>query len=161
MESSYGALSNEPSTNEFVGPLIASASDRTLYVMVSAYTAFIDVELWCDLVPQLTSGQKLTLSIPTAGLAQQFYIAVPSSNMITCCTTGGSGDSDLYVKFGSFPCPSQAPTMLSVMDPLPMRLLAHLVLQHLITHCLSWFLHTFHSLMLNCGANTLQASQRQ
>jgi hypothetical protein len=52
---------------------------------------------------QLTSGQKQTVSIAAAGSDEQFYIAVPSSNMITCHTTSGSGNSDLYAKFGSQP----------------------------------------------------------
>jgi hypothetical protein len=50
---------------------------------------------------QLTSEQKLTFSIPTTGLAQQFYISLtsPSSKMIICHTSGGSGNSVLCAKF--------------------------------------------------------------
>ena len=50
---------------------------------------------------QLTSEQKLTSSIPTTGLAQQLYISLPSpsSKMIICRTSGGSGNSVLCAKF--------------------------------------------------------------
>lgn len=56
--------------------------------------------------PQLTSGQRQTFSISSAGKNQTFFAAVPRSVRITCRTagtTGSSGDSDLYVKFGSHP----------------------------------------------------------
>ena len=58
-------------------------------------------------LPQLTAGQRLTLSISSVGANQMYYIAVPRSNRVTCRTTGtsgsSSGDPDLYVKFGSQP----------------------------------------------------------
>ena len=47
--SSYDASSISVSANEKVGPLSPSTSERILYVMVHAYTAFNDVMLWCDI----------------------------------------------------------------------------------------------------------------
>jgi len=102
---SYGVKSDSGSSNEKVGPLKASTSARTLYVMVHAFTAFNNVQLWCDLTPsitQLTAGKKVTLSISTKGQNRMFKITVPKTNVITCYTTGSSsskGDPDLYVKF--------------------------------------------------------------
>ncbi len=61
----YAEFGSEPNTdsvwasegdsaNETIGPLEASTtSDRRLYVMVYAYTAFKDVQLQCDLIPQV------------------------------------------------------------------------------------------------------------
>ena len=104
--SSFDASSASYSANEKVGPLSPSISERTLYVMIYAYTAFNDVMLWCDLYQPLTPGETQTSSITTATQNQMFYIAVPSSNIVTCHTigsTGTIGDADLYAKFGSEP----------------------------------------------------------
>ena len=123
--SSYEASSISVSANEKVGPLSPSISERTLYVMIYAYTAFNDVMLWCDLEyvtsqptatpttrkptsanQQLTPGQTQTSSITTAKQNQMFYIAVPPSSIVTCHTIGSTstiGDADLYAKFGSEP----------------------------------------------------------
>jgi hypothetical protein len=47
---SRDAASEGSSHAEVVGPLTASTTtDRTLYVMVYAFTAFVNVQLWCDL----------------------------------------------------------------------------------------------------------------
>ena len=61
----------------------------------------------------------------------------------------------------SLPRLQQLFTFLEVLERLTMRLLAHSVLQHWIKHCMSWYMHTKHSEMFNCGAtlNTQQASQ--
>ncbi len=107
--SSHDASSTDPSTNQKVGPFPSSTLARTLYVMVNAYTAFNDVELWCDLttsITELTAGKKVTLSISTAKQNRKFKITVPQSKEITCYTTGSStskGDPDLYVKFSTQP----------------------------------------------------------
>ena len=80
---SYGVMSDSKSSNEKVGPIKASTSARTLYVMVHAYTAFKNVDLWCNLTPsifqitQLTPGNKETVSIPTAKQNRMFKIPVP------------------------------------------------------------------------------------
>ena len=50
-------------------------------------------------------------------------------------------------------------TMVSVTDPLTMMSsLAHNLLQHIISHCMSWFRQTVHWLMLNCGATLFLGS---
>ena len=46
--STYDAASLSISANEKVGPLSPSTSERTLYIMVYAYTAFNDGVLWCN-----------------------------------------------------------------------------------------------------------------
>jgi len=110
--SSHDASSTDPSTNQKVGPFPSSTLARTLYVMVNAYTAFNDVELWCDLttsITELTAGKKVTLSISTEGQNRMFKIAVPPSSIVTCHTTGSTstrGDPDLFAKFGSQPTES-------------------------------------------------------
>ena len=81
--SSYDALSNGGSTNEVVGPLNASTSDRTLYVMVYALTPIIDVELWCDLdyTTSKPTASSTTIS-PTSNLTSSTYAptGLPTSN---------------------------------------------------------------------------------
>ena len=81
--SSYDALSNGGSTNEAVGPLNASTSDRTLYVMVYALTPIIDVELWCDLdyTTSKPTASSTTIS-PTSNLSSSTNAPtrLPTSN---------------------------------------------------------------------------------
>ena len=81
--SSYDALSNGGSTNEVVGPLNASTSDRTLYVMVYALTPIIDVELRCDLdyTTSKPTASSTTIS-PTSNLTSSTYAptGLPTSN---------------------------------------------------------------------------------
>ena len=51
------SVSKRASTVEVVGPLSASStSDRTLYVMVHAFTAFNNVHLWCDMTKKTTAA---------------------------------------------------------------------------------------------------------
>ena len=52
--------------NETVGPLEASkTSARRLYVMVYAYTALKNVELWCDLTPEPSTTSENPSQNPT------------------------------------------------------------------------------------------------
>jgi hypothetical protein len=104
---SYDALSNGGSTNEVVGPLNASTSDRTLYVMVYASTPFIDVELRCDLeyttskptaspttispTSNLTSSTNAPTGLPTSNQTAKPTNAptrLPTSNEISGKPTG-------------------------------------------------------------------------
>ena len=135
----YAKFGSEPNTNsdwasegdsanETVGPLKASTSARTLYVMVFAYSPLKDVKLWCDLITELTAGEKVALSISTKGQNRMFKITVPKTKAITCYTTGSSsskGDPDLYVKFITKPTlssnnvVSKRASTVEVVGPLP------------------------------------------
>jgi hypothetical protein len=67
---SQDAISTGGSNDEVVGPLAASTTtDRTLYVMVHAYEAFVDVQLWCDLMtssPTATPTTRKPTALPTS-----------------------------------------------------------------------------------------------
>lgn len=100
---------------------------------------------------------KVKCSIPTAKLAQYFYIVFLHQTWSLVAQLVAAA---MLICTSILPC--KATSMVSVMEPLPMRrLLVHSLLQHLIAYCMSRFMHTVHLLMLNCGANTLQAIQLQ
>jgi hypothetical protein len=58
---SHDAASEASSYAEIVGPLAASTmTDRTLYVMVYAFSAFVNVQLWCDLMTSSPTASPTT-----------------------------------------------------------------------------------------------------
>jgi len=80
----------------------------TYYAMLRAYTAYSGVTLTGsysaagDGVPVLTNGVPVSIS-GAAGSLQYWKINTPAGKTLTVSITGGSGDADLYTRFGSKP----------------------------------------------------------
>jgi len=81
------------------------------YVMLRAYTAYSGVTLTGtyaaagDGVAVLTNGQAVSIS-GAAGSLQYWKINTPAGRNLTVAITGGTGDADLYTRFGSKPTTS-------------------------------------------------------
>lgn len=84
----------------------------TWYVMVRGYTAYSGASLTgtytgpvADDVPTLTSGQAVGVS--GASASQQFWkVVTPAGKKLVVSMSGGTGDADLYMRFGSKPTTS-------------------------------------------------------
>ncbi|WP_297222905.1 pre-peptidase C-terminal domain-containing protein [Thermomonas sp.] len=97
----------------------ASPSAGTYYVRLKAYSAFSGVSLVGDYTAGGGggggggSGGALTKGVPATGISAatgaevNYTLAVPSgASNLTFTMSGGSGDADMYVKFGSAPTDS-------------------------------------------------------
>lgn len=80
------------------------------YVMLHAYSAYSGLTLTGTYSsnqqsgdPYLTSGVAVTGVAGAANSAQYWRIATPAGRTLTVTTSGGSGDADLYTKFGARP----------------------------------------------------------
>ena len=81
----------------------------TYYVMLNAYSAYSGVTLTATYTagggggdPMLTNGQAITIS-GAAGSTQYWRINTPAAKVLTVTISGGTGDADLYTRFGSRP----------------------------------------------------------
>lgn len=83
----------------------------TYYVLLNAYAAYSGVTLTATYSgggggdPLLTNGQVVTVSGAT-GSAQYWRVNTPAGKTLTITITGGTGDADLYTRFGSRPTTS-------------------------------------------------------
>ncbi len=80
------------------------------YVMLHAYSAYAGITLTGTYSsntqtgdPYLTSGVAVTGVGGAANAAQYWRIATPAGKTLTVTTSGGTGDADLYTKFGTRP----------------------------------------------------------
>ena len=80
----------------------------TYYILLNAYSAYSGVTLTATYSaggggdPLLTNGQAITIS-GTTGSAQYWRINTPAGKRLTISMSGGTGDADLYTRFGSRP----------------------------------------------------------
>jgi vibriolysin len=79
-------------------------------VMVHAYSAFTGLSVKATYSanqqsgdPYLTNGAAVTGISGATNSAQYWRIATPAGKTLTVTTSGGSGDADLYTKFGTRP----------------------------------------------------------
>src|SRR5205085_5249292 len=83
----------------------------TYYVMLRAYAPYIGVTLTGsysatgDGVPTLTYGVPVSVS-GALGSMQYWKINTPAGKKLTVTICGGSGDADLYTRFGAKPTTS-------------------------------------------------------
>ncbi|WDE05549.1 S8 family serine peptidase [Thalassomonas viridans] len=89
---------------------IASAQAGTYYVMLNGYSAYSGVSLTGSYTESSSnpggSMQETNVSA-SSGYAKFFTIEVPAGmTSLDITTTGGTGDADLYVRFGSQPTSS-------------------------------------------------------
>ena len=85
----------------------------TYWVMLNAYAAYSGVTLTGTSSatpsagdPYLTSGAAVTNLSGATGSTQYFRVATPVGKTLTIKISGGTGDADLYTKFGSRPTTS-------------------------------------------------------
>ena len=94
---------------------VTNPAAGTYYVLLNGYAAYSGVTLTgtytgtapppSDGVPVLTNGTAVAVSGATG--SQQFWkIQVPAGRTLTITTSGGTGDLDLYTRFGSKPTTS-------------------------------------------------------
>ncbi|MBD8526845.1 pre-peptidase C-terminal domain-containing protein [Pseudomarimonas arenosa] len=97
----------------------ATPSAGTYYVMVRAYSSFTGLSLVGSFSepsappPPPPGGATLSKAVPVTGLAAasnsslSYTFSVPAgASNLSIVSSGGSGDADLYVKFGSAPSTS-------------------------------------------------------
>jgi vibriolysin len=82
-------------------------SAGTYYVMLKAYAAYSGVTLTGTYssvsdVPVLVNGQAVPIS-GAAGSVQYWKINTPAGRQLSVTISGGSGDADLYTRFGAKP----------------------------------------------------------
>ncbi|MBL8299458.1 MAG: PKD domain-containing protein [Rhodanobacteraceae bacterium] len=89
---------------------IATAQAGTYHVLVRAYAAFSGLSLTGSYTTGGGGGSALQNGVPRTGLSgalnatQTFTLAVPAgATNLKFVLSGGTGDADLYVKFGSAP----------------------------------------------------------
>ncbi|WP_164012434.1 M4 family metallopeptidase [Pyxidicoccus trucidator] len=90
---------------------ITNIQAGTYYVMLNAYSAYSGVSLtgaYTTGTPP--TGNVLTRGVPKTGLSgasgsvsANYTLAVPANTASTISISGGTGDADLYVRFGSAP----------------------------------------------------------
>lgn len=94
---------------------VSQAANDLGYSVSDVETAFagVDVDATCNTTPppattgELLNGQPISGITGTSGSEQRWTFAVPSGvQTVTISTSGGSGDVDLYVKYGSEPTSS-------------------------------------------------------
>jgi hypothetical protein len=88
----------------------ATPSTGTYYVMIRAYSTYSGVSLTASYTAAGGGGNVLTNGVPVsvpatgAGGTVNYTMAVPSgASNLSFKISGGTGDADLYVKFGSAP----------------------------------------------------------
>ncbi|RKH03525.1 peptidase M4 [Corallococcus sp. CA053C] len=90
---------------------ITNIQAGTYYVMLNAYSAYSGVTLKGSYTTGTPSGNVLQSGVAVtnlSGAASSFTtewttLDVPANTTVTITTTGGTGDADLYVRFGSSP----------------------------------------------------------
>jgi large repetitive protein len=106
--SSWDYRSWNDGNNETI-PISNPASGR-YYISLYGYTAFSGVSLRANYSAghtELTNGVALTNLSGTTTTMTYYYIDVPSGQAtLTIGTWGGTGDADLYVRYGSVPTTS-------------------------------------------------------
>jgi PKD repeat protein len=92
---------------------IATAQAGTYHVLIKAYAAFSGLSLTGSYTTGGGGGNALQNGVPKTGLSgasgssQSFTLAVPAgATNLKFVMSGGTGDADLYVKFGSAPTTS-------------------------------------------------------
>ena len=87
---------------------ITNIQAGTYYVMINAYAAYSGLSLTGSYSATPT-GNVLVNGVPVTGLSgaasssQTWTLDVPAGATVTFASSGGTGDADLYVKFGSAP----------------------------------------------------------
>jgi vibriolysin len=86
---------------------VNSPAAGTYYVLLNGYAAYSGVTLTGTYssapdVPVLTNGQAVAISGAASSL-QYWKINVPASKRLTISIGGGTGDADLYTRFGAKP----------------------------------------------------------
>jgi vibriolysin len=91
---------------------VTAPAAGTYYVMLNAYSAYSGVTLTATYSggggggdPLLTNGQAITIS-GAANSVQYWRINTPAGKVLTVAMSGGTGDADLYTRFGSRPTTS-------------------------------------------------------
>jgi hypothetical protein len=109
--SSYGWSSAGSTTTESI--TVAAPTAGTYYVMVYGYASASGVSLIADYSTGSTGGNVLTNNVAVTGItlatgaSKTWTMAVPSGTAsVTFSTSGGSGDSDLYVQLNAQPTTS-------------------------------------------------------
>ncbi|MCP4102653.1 MAG: hypothetical protein GY750_14710, partial [Lentisphaerae bacterium] len=92
---------------------VASPQAGTYYISLYAFSTFSGVSLVASYSNGSSSGDDLSNGVPVTGLSASgeswlhYQIDVPSdSSNLTMVSSGGSGDADLYTRFGSQPISS-------------------------------------------------------
>ncbi|MBZ4330629.1 M4 family metallopeptidase [Corallococcus sp. AS-1-12] len=93
---------------------ITNIQAGTYYVMLNAYSAYSGVSLTGTYTTGGGGGNVLQNNVPVTGIAgasgsftnEWITLDVPAGRSVTITTSGGTGDGDLYVKFGSSPTTS-------------------------------------------------------
>jgi vibriolysin len=90
---------------------VTAPAAGTYYVLLNGYAAYSGVTLVATYSggggggggdPLLTNGQAITIS-GASGSAQYWRINTPAGKTLTVTMSGGTGDADLYTRFGSRP----------------------------------------------------------
>lgn len=91
---------------------VTNPAAGSYYVMLNAYSAYSGVTIKATYSggggggdTYLTNGQVVTVS-GASGSAQYWRIATPAGKKLTISISGGTGDADLYTRFGSRPTTS-------------------------------------------------------
>ncbi len=91
---------------------VTNPAAGTYYVMLNGYAAYSGVSLKATYSgsqgggdPYLTNGQAITVS-GAAGSNQYWRVTTPAGKALTIALSGGTGDADLYTRFGSRPTTS-------------------------------------------------------
>ncbi|QSQ22000.1 M4 family metallopeptidase [Pyxidicoccus parkwayensis] len=89
---------------------ITNIQAGTYYVMLNAYSTYSGVTLLGAYTTGGGGGTVLTRGVPVTGLSgasgsvsANYTLAVPANTAATISISGGTGDADLYVRFGSAP----------------------------------------------------------
>lgn len=89
---------------------MAAPAAGVWYVMVRGYSSYAGLTLVGSFTPppiQLQNGVTVSSVSGPTGSERYYYLSVPSgASNLSFVASGGSGDADLYVKFGSPPTSS-------------------------------------------------------
>ncbi|MBA2543772.1 MAG: M4 family metallopeptidase, partial [Deltaproteobacteria bacterium] len=91
------------------GCVFSPPAQGTYYVMLHAYAAYSGLTLTATYSatqggdPYLTNGTAVTGVSGAQNTAQYWRVATPAGKTLTVKISGGSGDADLYTKFGARP----------------------------------------------------------
>ncbi|MFY1826782.1 M4 family metallopeptidase [Myxococcus fulvus] len=113
----YVGRGTQPTTSSYVCSSAGSSSTETCtinnpvagtyHVLLYAYSAYSNVTLTGT--ASATVGNVLQNNVPVTGLSAatsssvNYTMDVPANTRVTFATSGGTGDADLYVRFGSAP----------------------------------------------------------
>ncbi|MEO1369967.1 MAG: PPC domain-containing protein, partial [Acidobacteriota bacterium] len=103
--STYDCRPYESGNNETCA--FASPSAGTYHVMIRGYSAYSGLSLVANYdVGGGDSGQTFGPLSGSTGNQQSFTQVITTSSKLTVAMSGGSGDADLYVRFGAPPTTS-------------------------------------------------------